>query len=116
MPNGGPQHCGHCKRYLRAESRCGLRDVPIERSHWTVCRNYYRPHDPVMGPIYAIVCEIRDGAGCYLDIPYFDGIRVDTVSIDEANTAVRFTTPTGVMTFPSVDEYLRFYRNSGRLE
>ena len=43
MPNGGMHHCGHCPHYRQAVSRCQLRSIEIEASHWTTCNNFNRP-------------------------------------------------------------------------
>ncbi len=122
MPNGGMHHCGHCPHFERSASRCALRGVRIESSHWTTCRNFGDEAvesgaavEPA-GPLYAIVCEVKGGAGAYGDIPYFDGVRVDTVqSRPGGDTVVRFTDAGGTRhEFASVAEYLSFYEKSGR--
>lgn len=114
MPNGGVRHCGHCQRY--SESRCGLRDVPIESPRWTTCRNINRSGTVPVGPLYAIVCEVKDQAAMYDDIPYFDGIRVDTArKSDGGDTVVCFTDGNGdYHEFASIADYLLFYKESGR--
>lgn len=114
MPNGGPSHCGNCRRYQ--ESRCSLRNVAIEHSHWTKCRNFGRSGTLPVGPIYAIVSELKNLAIQYIDIPYFDGIRVNTVrKPDCADTVVCFTDGNGEYhEFASAADYLAFYEASGR--
>jgi hypothetical protein len=116
MPNGGVHHCGNCRHYQNDAAHCGLRGVPIDLSHWTTCRNFNHPGTEPSGPIYAIVCEVKSRAAAYGDIPYFDGVRVDTVQ--EANggdTFVCFTDKSGNHhEFPTVAEYLLFYEKSGR--
>ena len=116
MPNGGIHHCGHCLHYQQAVSRCQLRSIEIEASHWTTCNNFNRPGNEIIGPVYAIVCEVKDHAGGYGDIPYFDGIRVDTVQRpDGGDTFVCFTESNGTYhEFSTVAEYLSFYEKSGR--
>lgn len=116
MPNGGVHHCGNCLHFVADESRCALRGVPIAISHWTTCRNFNRSGSDAVGPIYAIVCEVRNRAGSYVDIPYFEGCRVDTVQPDETgNTVVRFVDSAGAKhEFATVSEYVAFYRESGR--
>jgi hypothetical protein len=71
---------------------------------------------PALGPIYAIVCEVRNGAGGYTEIPYFDGIRVDTQQgPTPGNTVVAFTDGAGERReFESTDEYRLFYTQTGR--
>lgn len=114
MPNGGVHHCSHCRRY--SESRCTLRDVAIESPHWTTCRNFNRSGNLPVGPIYAIVGEVKGRAIEYVDIPYFDGARVDTVRKPEGgDTVVGFTDGNGDhREFDSVADYLSFYKESGR--
>ncbi len=69
----------------------------------------------VEGPMYAIVCEVKSGAGGYGDIPYFEGCRVDTVQEDAGDTVVRFKDSSGkVCEFSTVAEYLEFYQASRR--
>lgn len=116
MPNGGPIHCGHCRNYEQITSRCELRGVQIEFSHWSKCRNFDRPGSEVVGPLYAKVFVIQNGAGCYVDIPYFDGIRVDTDSkLKSGNTFLRSTDSSGIYhEFSTVADYLSFYEMSGR--
>jgi hypothetical protein len=116
MPNGGTHHCGHCRHYVESEARCSLRDISVEASHWTTCRNFYLPDGDAVGPIYSIVYEVRDRSGAYGDIPYFDGCRVDTVQLDgSGDTVVRFTDTQGKEhTFAAVAEYLAYYKESGR--
>ena len=115
MPNGGPHHCGNCRHFVADENRCSLRRVAIEGSHWTTCRNFNRPGDDVVGPVYAIVEEVRNHGGGAADIPYFEGCRVDTVQPDgTGDTVVRFTDTTGTNhEFASVSDYLAFYKRSG---
>jgi hypothetical protein len=65
--------------------------------------------------MYAIVCEVRDGAGGYGEIPYFDGARVDTIQKPNGgDTFVCFTESDGTYhEFPTVADYLTFYEKSG---
>jgi len=116
MPNGGIHHCGNCRYYQRETPGCELRGVPIESSHWTTCKNFNHPNKDAIGPIYAIVCEVRSHAGSYTDIPYFDGIRVDTVQRpDGGDTFVCFTDSNGHYNeFSTVADYHAFYKTSGR--
>lgn len=64
--------------------------------------------------MYAIVCEVKRGAGSYSDIPYFQGVRVDTSQVGSGDTVIRFKDPSGAYhEFSSVSEYLEFYEESG---
>jgi hypothetical protein len=93
-----------------------MRDVKIESSHWTTCANFHRPSGEIIGPLYAIVCEVRNRKGGYTRIPYFDGCRVDTVQPDaRGDSVVRFVDGSGRQhEFVSVSDYLEFYEKSGR--
>ena len=115
MPNGGVHHCYHCCNHDPDNDFCNLRNVTIEQSHWTSCRNRDKAEGEIDGPLFAIVCEVKSGAGRYNDIPYLDGCRVDTVQEDAGDTIVRVTDLTGKLyEFDTVEEYLDFYQNSGR--
>lgn len=116
MPNGGHSHCGNCRHYQRESRSCVLRSARIESPLWTTCRSLNVTDGPAIGPIYAIVCEVRNGAGSYTEIPYFDGIRVDTKQgPTPGNTVVAFSDSTDQLReFVSTDEYLMFYAQSGR--
>ena len=99
---------------------CCLRGVKIDLVPWTTCRNHrYKsknfPPSAVepAGPLYAIVCEVKDNTGGYEMIPYFNGIRVDTVQMGGGDTIVGFTDSEGVRReFSSVEDYLSFYEQS----
>lgn len=116
MPNGGTHHCGHCQHYQEVRSRCKLRKVDIKSSHWTTCANYDQPGKNSSGPLYAIVCQVRNRAGGYAQIPYFDGIRADAIQEgDGGDTFICFTDEDGVdYRFPTATEYIEFYKKSGR--
>ncbi len=115
MPNGGVHHCWGCSHFIPEKSFCSLRNANIESSHWTTCRNRYKNTNEIDGPIYAIVCEVKSGAGAYGDIPYFDDCRVNTVQEKSGDTIVHFTDHSGeIHEFDTVADYLAFYRKSGR--
>ena len=116
MPNGGMHHCGHCFHYDELGSRCQLRNIEVESSHWTTCKNLNRIGNEIVGPVYAIVCEVKNGVGRYGDVPYFDDIRVDTLQQQNGDdTIVSFAEDDGTYhEFPTVAEYLSFYNRSGR--
>lgn len=62
-----------------------------------------------MGPIYAIVREVKGKFLQYHQIPYYKGIRVDTDS-EGGDTYLAFTDPDGVdRWFDCVADYLDFY-------
>ena len=113
MPNGGVHHCGNC-RWFNNDSFCSLRQQEILIPHWTTCQNCnldVGKTDGAIGPIYAIVCEVKNGKGGYHQIPYYKGIRVDTDSVDDDDdTYLAFTDPDGVERwFDCVADYLDFY-------
>jgi hypothetical protein len=116
MPNGGVHHCGHCKYYSPEVTRCELRGASIDSSHWTTCKDFNRTAVEPTGPIYAIVCEVINGAASYADIPYFDNVRVDTgQGPTGGDTLVYFTETNGAYhEFATVEDYLTFYTKSGR--
>lgn len=115
MPNGGIHHCWGCSHFDADMSFCNLRHADIDSSHWTTCRNRNKDSSEIYGPIYAIVCEVKSGAGSYGDIPYFEGCRADTVQEGAGDTVVRFTDKSGnAHEFDTVADYLDFYRDSGQ--
>ena len=115
MPNGGTHHCWGCSHFVSEKAFCSLRNVTIARASWTTCRNRNKNMVEIAGPLYAIVCEVKSGAGAYTDIPYFDGCRADTVQEGPGDTIVRFTDAAGkVHEFKTITDYLAFYRESGR--
>jgi hypothetical protein len=107
-------HCWGCCHHDPHKNLCNLRNVEIASSRWTTCRNRNQANGEIDGPIFAIVCEVKNGAGYYADIPYFDNCRVDTVQEEGGDTVVRFTNTAGELhEFPNIAEYLEFYRRSG---
>lgn len=115
MPNGGVHHCWGCSHLVSETAFCSLRNVTIASSLWTTCRNINKNFGQIDGPLYAIVCEVKSGAGTYGDIPYFDGCRADTVQEGSGDTIVRFTDHAGkVHEFKTLADYLAFYRESGQ--
>ena len=115
MPNGGPGHCGNCC-YFESNNRCSSRDVPIESSHWTTCRSRNSENSEVVGPVYAIVCEVKNSAAAYGSIPYYDGCRVDAIQgPDGGDTIVKFVDNEGKShEFATAAEYMDFYASAGR--
>jgi len=116
MPNGGTGHCGNCCYFDSNSSSCTLREVPIESFHWTTCRSRNSQNSEVIGPIYTIVCEVKDGAVAYGSVPYYDGCRVDTVQgPDGGDTVIKFADNQGVShEFATVSEYMVFFESAGQ--
>jgi len=114
MPNGGEHNCYNCRHLDPETSQCTLRNIPIKIAHWTTCRNMNKNSDVPYGPVYSIVCEVKDGAGSYGDIPWFQGNRVDTIQEPEgADTVVMVTDSNGKRhKFSNVAAYMEFWRKS----
>lgn len=109
MPNGGEGHCGHCK-HLTRNSICSIRKKKIFQTYWTRCHNWNNTKTQnVIGPIYAIVCEVLNGGGHYACIPYYKGNRVDTFQEGNGNTKVKFTHNKQVFEFNTLEKYMEFY-------
>jgi hypothetical protein len=70
MPNGGIHHCGSCKHFDQVPNICKLRKEEILSNKWTTCKSWNEHHRVPFGPIYSIVCEVKDNAGSYHDVPY----------------------------------------------
>ena len=119
MPNGGLHHCGNCQHFDRDSSLCLLRDITIEQPPWTTCANIELPNDLAQGPVYSIVCQVKDGAGSYGDIPWFQGNRADTTPdpARENYTIVKVADRDGVMhEFLDVDAYMDFWKRNTPVE
>jgi hypothetical protein len=121
MPNGGSDNCGNCSHFHSATSNCELRQFKIYDIHWTTCRNFADDGTEIKGPLFAIVFEVRNGAMHYDRIPYFDGIRVDTIQRSyfgqtaAGDTYLEFINQDGTHhQFETVAEYYAFYEKSGR--
>jgi hypothetical protein len=120
MPNGGSDICGNCSHFNSTTVICKLRQVKIDATHWTTCRNYSDDGKEIKGPLFAVVCEVRSSAGHYDRIPYFDGIRVDTIQRSQfgqtapGDTYLHFVDQNGTNhQFETVAEYIAFYEKSG---
>ncbi len=121
MPNGGSDNCGNCTHFDSERARCTLRRESIRFPYWTTCRNFASSAstqktsaDPD-GPIYAIVCIIKDGAGAYSRIPYLHGNRVDTERPEDGGDTILSVTDSQGETykFESVEDYLDFRETRG---
>ncbi|MEI6898423.1 MAG: immunoglobulin domain-containing protein [Bacteroidota bacterium] len=110
MPNGGSHHCGNCRHFNTG--KCILRNEPIKISHWTTCRNWNSSELKPVGVIHAIVSEVKNRAGSYSTIPYFNGIRADTKQEGYNDTTVVWESKDGQqLIFKDVDEYMSFYES-----
>ena len=116
MSNEVEGHCGNCCYFDANSSSCTLREVFIEGSHWNTCRSRNSENSEVVGPIYALVCEVKDGVTTYGSVPYYDGCRVDTVQApDGGDTVIKFVDNHGLShQFSTVSEYMGFYESAGR--
>jgi hypothetical protein len=107
MPNGGTHHCYSCCNFRRDANWCALRNRAIGSTHWTSCGDFDERHDAPHGPLYAIVCEVKDGGGSYATIPYWDD--VEPQSVQDASTVDSYITvhlANGMLRFEGVREYL----------
>jgi len=112
MTNGPTHHCAeYCRHLESGRNTCRLRNSKIDSPFWTTCKNLDEPGRTIIGPLHAIVCEVKNDNGAYCDIPYFDGCRVDTVQRGGAgDTVVCFTDRSGKYhEFGSLAEYMEFY-------
>jgi len=108
MPNGGTHHCGNCFHFKN--NICILRNEKIDISHWTTCRNWNSKASTPAGVIFAIVGEVKNRAVSYSNIPYYNGLRVDTVQDGYNDTKVVWTGRDGQkVDFKDTDAYLQFY-------
>ena len=109
MPNGGTHNCESCN-YFR-DDFCRLRSEVIDFPFWTTCMNRNRPGRMIDGVICAIVCEVKNRGGSYCEIPYYNGIRADTVQEGSGDTRVVWRGNAGEeLVFDDVRAYLEFYR------
>ena len=108
MSNGGVHHCGNCHHLI--DGICVLRNEKIESLHWTTCQNWNSSELKPMGVIFAVVSEVKDNAGSYHQIPFFNGVRADTVQNGDNDTDVHWKSKDGrKLIFRDVAEYLSFY-------
>lgn len=108
MPNGGIHHCGHCNQF--ENELCKLRNEKITIPYWTTCQNWNTNELKPNGVMFAIVGEVKSGAIAYGDIPYYNGLRVDTIQEGSNDTKVYWESQDGqILYFKDVAEYLDFY-------
>jgi len=108
MPNGGTHICGHCRHFKN--DTCVLRNEIIEIPYWTTCRNWNTNYLTPNGVMLAIVCEVKNRAGSYTTIPYFNGLRVDSKQDSYKDTTIVWESRDGQkLIFKDVAEYLSFY-------
>lgn len=108
MPNGGLHHCGHCNHFKY--NNCQLRNIEIQKSHWTTCRNWNKESSSPNGHVFAIVGIVKNGAGGYTELPYYQGNRVDTFQEGSGDTVIRFTNENGeTIEVSDVDSYMELW-------
>lgn len=62
------------------------------------------------GSVFSIVCEVKNRAGSYCDIPWFQGNRVDTVRSPGGDTSVAVNGSNGEKyEFPDAAAYMEFW-------
>jgi len=111
MPNGGESNCEHCKHFDKIV--CKLRNVDIESAYWTTCENWNQIATAPSGPIYAIVCEVKNRAGGYAEIPYFNGNRVHTHQEGAGDTVIKFDDGKGnIIELPDIESYMKYYNEN----
>jgi hypothetical protein len=114
MPNGGEHHCGFCCHFDLHQARCRLRDVPVVDIASTSCGNWDSPATEPMGPMYAILCEVKNRGGSYRTVPYWGTARPETIqdfATLDTHVVVR---PGGQrMRFDTVSEYLEALKEAG---
>jgi ADP-ribosyl-[dinitrogen reductase] hydrolase len=111
MPNGGMHHCGSCKHFEEIQCICKLRKEEILSSKWTTCKSWNEPHRVPLGPIYAIVCEVKNKIGSYKDVPYILGYRPETEqNKSNLDTVVAYINKNEKwIDFPTVEDYYKHY-------
>lgn len=88
-----------------------MRNEIIEIPYWTTCRNWNTTTLTPIGVISSIVCEVKNRAGSYATIPYYNGLRVDTTQDGFNDTSVVWESRDGQkLVFKDVNEYLTFYK------
>ena len=108
MPNGGTHHCGNCFHFKN--NCCILRNEEIEISHWTTCRNWNIKAITPTGVLFAIVGEVKNRSVSYRSIPYYNGVRIDTIQEGYNDTKVVWKNSDGhKLVFKDADAYLRFF-------
>ena len=114
MPNGGTHHCASCSNFKSTKNICTLRQEHVAETYWTSCQNFDEETDQVRGPLYAIVCEVKDGAGMYATIPFWKDARPQMVH-DPLTADTRLVVKVGDHTreFETIAEYLDAYQDSG---
>lgn len=114
MPNGGVHHCGHCCNFDSERRTCSLRGAHIEGSYWTSCQNFDEPVGAPRGPLYAIVCEVKDGGGMYATIPYWKDAAPKLVQAPESSdTEVVVSVEGTTRKFATISDYLEAYEAAG---
>ncbi|MEN9509020.1 MAG: hypothetical protein RLZZ621_1583 [Gemmatimonadota bacterium] len=94
MPNGGTHHCAYCRHFDTDRQHCTLRNIPINGSYWTSCQNSDEGVTEPTGPLYAIVCEVREQGRAYATIPFWGDARPEMVQefpSPDTHVLVRFT-------------------------
>ena len=111
MPNGGIHHCGGCQHLNLKNNVCLLRKITIIATPWTTCRDKNKDVSNPTGPVYSIVCEVKNKGGSYCDLPWFDGNRVDTEQAPNGgDTIVVVKDGDGHRhEFPDADAYMDFW-------
>jgi hypothetical protein len=114
MPNGGTHHCAHCRNFESKKSVCALRRVHVAETHWTSCQNFDEKAVLSRGPLYAIVCEVKDGGGMYATIPYWKEARPQMIQdLHTLDTKLVVKVDDQIREFETIQEYLDAHRAAG---
>ena len=103
-------NCKYCK-YL-VSGICLVRNEKIGVPEFTWCRNSIFGGPTPMGVLYVLSEELKYGKPYIRQIPYYNGIRVETFQRIPGKTVVVIDKPgKGKLIFNSVDEYFVYYDN-----
>lgn len=87
-----------------------MRQTRIRIPYGTTCKNWNSNSTEPNGPVFAIVCQVKNREGSYADIPYFKGNRVDTYQEGGEDTVIKFDDGNGkIIELPDIESYLKYY-------
>jgi hypothetical protein len=65
------------------------------------------------GPLYAILCEVKNGAGRYIEVPYFKGKRVYTMQAGAGDTSLQCEDERGnTLQFSDSESFIKYYEKN----
>lgn len=111
MANGGFHHCAKCNHFK--ENTCQLRSTEVYNAYLTTCRNWNTESQAPEGPLYAIVCEVKESAEHYADIPYYRDNRAETFQVGEGDTVIQFIDETSSLReLPDIESYMKLWNET----